>query len=285
VHPCSALHGAFIFWIYTPLRRRGRGTARVDDDDHTTHYYYHYPFHCVHSFSQNASDFPHLSLTPLTHSLASFPLFPFLLLRFSPSPPLNRHFSVLLLFQFWLYDPSDLSLWFSNSFHLHPFTLSLSYDYFLLPRICILPPLTTLTTRASPSSSFKSTHSLPLLSLSLSHPSVHQHIHPGPFRFRRIRDTTNNHAQVRYASTSHCTRSTGSTLYTCSALPCSMSLRRVNLIFIQRSLAAPPLMKEEVILNRALVLFNRMWCRDTYKRRSSASNSSTLTQPSTLLIA
>ena len=136
--------------------------------------------------------------------------------------------TTLLLLPFWLYDPTDpdLSL---VSFHLHPFTLSLSYDYFLLPRICTFQPLTTLTTRASTSSSFKSTHSLPLLSLSLSliYLSTHTPI-PGPFRFRRIRDTTNNHAQVRYASTSYCTRSTGSTLYTCSALPCSMSLRRVN---------------------------------------------------------
>jgi len=106
-----------------------------------------------------------ISLTPLTH-LHRFIIWPGPL-------TLPAFGTTLLLLPFWLYDLTDpdLSL---VSFHLHPFTLSLSYDYFLLPRICIFLP--TLTTRASPSSSFKSTHSLPLLSL--SHLSVHQHIHP-----------------------------------------------------------------------------------------------------------
>jgi len=230
--------------LYPPTTARARNDmdlARVDDDDHTTHYYYHYPFFpgpLRHSFPQCFRFFPSLSHHSLTHlHRVNICLGPF------PLPAFATTFLPLFSFCFRFGCTTPPISLVPSSFHVHPFTLSLSYDYFLLPRICIFLPLTTLTTRASPS--FKSTHSLPLLSLSLSliYPSTNISI-PGPFRFRRIRDTTNNHAQVRYASTSYCTRSTGSTLYTCSALPCSMSLRRVNLIFIQRSLAVPPLTKE-----------------------------------------
>ena len=199
--PCAARCFHFLD-LYPPTTARARNDvwtsfASMMTIPLITITIFFFPGPLRHSFPHNASDISHLSHHSLT-CIVSSPASPSCFCNYSPFPPLNLHFSVLLLLlPFWLYDRTDLSLslslWFPSSFHLHPFTLSLSYDYFLLPRICILPPL-TLTTRASPSSSFKSTHSLPLLSLSLSHPSIHPHTHP---RIIQILSHSRYHQQPR----------------------------------------------------------------------------------------
>jgi len=107
-----------------------------------------------YSWKSDFADVSHHSLTCIISLFASA-LLPFLLLGLLSFP--SFELSLLLLLPFWLYDPTSLSLWLPSSFHLHPtpFTLSLSYDYFLLPHICIFLSLTTLTTRTSPSSSLR----------------------------------------------------------------------------------------------------------------------------------
>jgi len=87
VHPCPALHGAFIFWIYTPLRRRGRGTMwtslasmmmTIPLITITTVLFFPWPLR--HSFVQNASSLSHPSLTCIV-SLFGPALLPFPLLE------------------------------------------------------------------------------------------------------------------------------------------------------------------------------------------------------------
>ena len=143
--------------------------ARVDDDDHTTHYYYHYPFFpgpLRHSFPQCFRFFPSLSHHSLTHlHRVNICLGPF------PLPAFATTFLPLFSFCFRFGGTTPPISLVPSSFHVHPFTLSLSYDYFLLPRICIFLPLTTLTTRASPS--FKSTLSTTTLTLSFICPPTY----------------------------------------------------------------------------------------------------------------